>query len=183
VLVSITALEYSYKQAPLKMKSFIMALFLLSTSVGNVLIAAVNQAMIKPLEATAIEAGEQTWVHLTDVSGFVPGQKIDFTGDTGLTVTNAGGVGGAEPVKAPLAGTFLVSEIDAGGKRLRLMDVVERKPIATSGEFKPTAEVATYHLVGPNYFYFFFFVMMGMGVIYIFVAMAVKEKTFVRAAT
>ena len=33
VLVSITALEFSYKQAPLRMKSFIMALFLLSTSV------------------------------------------------------------------------------------------------------------------------------------------------------
>jgi POT family proton-dependent oligopeptide transporter len=31
VLVSITALEFSYKQAPLRMKSFIMALFLLST--------------------------------------------------------------------------------------------------------------------------------------------------------
>ena len=30
VLVSITALEFSYKQAPLRMKSFIMALFLLS---------------------------------------------------------------------------------------------------------------------------------------------------------
>ena len=29
VLVSITALEFSYKQAPLRMKSFIMALFLL----------------------------------------------------------------------------------------------------------------------------------------------------------
>ena len=35
VLVSITALEFSYKQAPLRMKSFIMALFLFSTSVGQ----------------------------------------------------------------------------------------------------------------------------------------------------
>ena len=35
VLVSITCLEFSYKQAPLRMKSFIMALYLLAISVGN----------------------------------------------------------------------------------------------------------------------------------------------------
>src|SRR5262249_35776462 len=41
ILVSITALEFSYKQAPLRMKSFIMALFLFSTSIGNAAISAV----------------------------------------------------------------------------------------------------------------------------------------------
>ena len=51
ILVSITALEFSYKQAPLRMKSFIMALFLLSTSLGNFMIAGVNSAMVKPLHA------------------------------------------------------------------------------------------------------------------------------------
>ena len=58
VLVSITALEFSYKQAPLRMKSFIMALFLLSVSLGNLMIAGVNNAMIKPLHASGIEAGD-----------------------------------------------------------------------------------------------------------------------------
>ncbi len=175
VLVSITALEYSYKQAPLRMKSFIMALFLLSVSLGNLMIAAVNQAMIKPVQAVTITAGEQTWVQLDDVSGFVTGQKIDFTGDTGISV------GGADGRTQPLQGTFLVSEIDASGKRVRLMDVVNRQPIATTGEYKPTAEVSTYYLVGPNYFYFFVGVMAVIGVIFVFVAMMVKEQTFVRA--
>src|SRR5258708_22471665 len=54
VLVSITALEYSYKQAPLRMTSFVMALFLLSISLGNLLIAAVNQEMIKPVHVSSI---------------------------------------------------------------------------------------------------------------------------------
>ncbi|HUS25348.1 MAG TPA: oligopeptide:H+ symporter [Candidatus Binatia bacterium] len=180
VLVSITALEYSYKQAPLRMKSFIMALFLLSTSVGNILIAAVNQAMIKPLEATAIETGADTWVRLKDASGFVTGQKIDFTGESGIRVTTAS-ENGAAPNSGPLQGTFLVAEIDAAAQRLRLMDVVNRQSVASTGEYKDTAQVSTYYLVGPNYFYFFVAVMAVMGVIYVFVAMWVKEKTYVRA--
>ena len=43
VLVSVTCLEFSYTQAPKKMKSFIMSLYLLSVSAGNVLTALVNR--------------------------------------------------------------------------------------------------------------------------------------------
>jgi POT family proton-dependent oligopeptide transporter len=42
IMVSITCLEFSYTQAPKKMKSFIQALFLLSISVGNAFAAVVN---------------------------------------------------------------------------------------------------------------------------------------------
>jgi POT family proton-dependent oligopeptide transporter len=42
VLVSITALEFSYTQAPKKMKSFIMGLYLLSVTLGNMFVAEVN---------------------------------------------------------------------------------------------------------------------------------------------
>ncbi len=42
VLVSITALEFSYTQAPKKMKSFVMGLFLMSVSIGNLFTAGVN---------------------------------------------------------------------------------------------------------------------------------------------
>ncbi|MFM1823259.1 MAG: hypothetical protein RI967_1525 [Planctomycetota bacterium] len=43
VLVSITCLEFSYTQAPNKMKSLIMSLYLLSVSAGNFLTALVNR--------------------------------------------------------------------------------------------------------------------------------------------
>jgi POT family proton-dependent oligopeptide transporter len=173
VLVSITALEFSYKQAPLRIKSFIMALFLLSTSVGNLMIAAVNNAMIKPVHATAVEVGAETWVSVDEASQFAPGQKIDFTGDVGIQFTKDG-----KP--QPLEGTFLVAQIDPARSRLKLMDVVERRPIATTGSLKPEATVSTYYLVGANYFYFFIGVMCLMGVIFIFVAMGYKETTHVR---
>lgn len=43
VMISITALEFSYTQAPKKMKSFIMGLFLLSVAAGNKFTALVNE--------------------------------------------------------------------------------------------------------------------------------------------
>ncbi|WP_374680268.1 oligopeptide:H+ symporter [Hydrocarboniphaga effusa] len=175
VLVSITALEYSYKQAPLYMKSFIMSLFLLSTSVGNAFTAAVNSLMIEPLQATEISTGEQTWVGLANAADFVTGQKIDFAGDNGITVSDGGGKNG------PLAGTFLVAEVDAGGSRVRLMDKVSRQSVASSGRYVANAsEVSTYALVGPVYFLFFAGLMGSVAVLFVFFAAWFKEQTYVR---
>jgi POT family proton-dependent oligopeptide transporter len=42
VMVSITSLEFSYTQAPNKMKSFIMGMYLLSIALGNLFTASVN---------------------------------------------------------------------------------------------------------------------------------------------
>jgi POT family proton-dependent oligopeptide transporter len=42
VFVSITCLEFSYTQAPKRMKSLVMGLFLLSVSLGNVFVSVVN---------------------------------------------------------------------------------------------------------------------------------------------
>jgi len=47
IMVSITCLEFSYTQAPKKMKSFIQAVFLLSISVGNAFTAGVNWVIEK----------------------------------------------------------------------------------------------------------------------------------------
>lgn len=175
VLVSITALEYSYKQAPLYMKSFIMSLFLLSTSVGNAFTAAVNSIMVEPLAATSVATGEQTWVTLNDAGDFVTGQKIDFGGDNGVQVL------GADGKTEPLAGTYLVGEIDTAGSRVRLLDKVHRQPIVSSGSFDAgKAEVSTYSLVGPVYFLFFSALMAAAAVLFIFYALWFKETTFVR---
>jgi POT family proton-dependent oligopeptide transporter len=45
VMVSITGLEFSYTQAPPKMKSVVMALYLLAVSAGNALTAIVNKVI------------------------------------------------------------------------------------------------------------------------------------------
>ena len=174
VLVSITALEFSYKQAPLSMKSFIMALFLLSISVGNLMTAAVNNFMVRELPGATAVSGPQTWVALPAGTAMVAGQKIDFNDSTGLTVHGAGGK------DAPLAGTFLVAEVQGG--RVRLMDNEHRQAVATTGTWNSAgAGVSTYKLVGPQYFNFFAYLMAAFGVVFIGVAMLYREQDHVRA--
>ncbi len=48
ILVSITALEFSYTQAPKRMKSLVMGAFLMSVSMGNLFTAAVNVFIQNP---------------------------------------------------------------------------------------------------------------------------------------
>lgn len=168
LLVSVTALEFSYKQAPLRIKSFIMALFLLSTSLGNALVAVVNFAIVKPVHATSIESGAETWLTLDEASQFVVGQKIDFTGETGVKDAKEG---------KDLAGTFLIAEIQ--GSRLRIM-TAERTPVASTGEMGPKAEVSTYALVGGAYYYFFIIVIWVAAAIFAVYAKFYKEQDHVR---
>jgi len=176
VLVSITALEYAYKQAPLTMKSFIMALYLLSISAGNLFTAGVNHYMVRPLQASAIATGDSTWVSVSGApTPFVPGQKIDFERIAGIEVVGADGHSEA------LDGTYLVAAIEPGSGRLQLMDVVTRKPLVTRGSFAPGREqVSTYALVGPEYFTFFAKVLGAVAVLFVFVAMMVPEAVHVR---
>lgn len=56
VMVSITCLEFSYTQAPKKMKSFVMAVFFLSITLGNAFTAAVNK-LIQNEDGTSKLAG------------------------------------------------------------------------------------------------------------------------------
>jgi POT family proton-dependent oligopeptide transporter len=178
VLVSITGLEYSYKQAPLSMKSFIMALFLLAVSVGNLFTAAVNHYMVRPLGAATLAAGDQTWLGFADAAALVPGQKIDFDGSTGVSVVKADGSAEA------LQGTVLVMSVDAAAGRVQLMDAVTRQALRTRGTFDPAAAtVSTYALVGPSYFRFFAAVLAGTAVVFVLVAVMVREATHVRRDT
>ncbi len=61
VMVSITCLEFSYTQAPLKLKSLIMGLFLLSVSLGNGFTALVNYWIQKPDGSVSLSGPEYYW--------------------------------------------------------------------------------------------------------------------------
>lgn len=64
VMVSITCLEFSYTQAPVRMKSFVMAFFMLSIAAGNLFTGLVNFA-IRP------RAGETGASHLAGADYYV----------------------------------------------------------------------------------------------------------------
>ncbi len=55
VLVSITALEFSYTQAPKRMKSLVMGAFLMSVSLGNLFTSAVNYFIQNPDGSSKLE--------------------------------------------------------------------------------------------------------------------------------
>ena len=61
VMVSITCLEFSYTQAPLKLKSLVMGLFLLSVSIGNGFTAFVNYWIQNPDGTVALTGPEYYW--------------------------------------------------------------------------------------------------------------------------
>jgi len=75
IMVSITCLEFSYTQAPNTMKSFVMSLYLLSVSVGNLFTAAVNRFIQNEDTTSKLEGAAYYWfftgVMLVAALGFV----------------------------------------------------------------------------------------------------------------
>ncbi len=69
VLVSVTCLEFSYTQAPKKMKSFVMSLFLLSVSAGNVLTALVNRFTVDGDGNSLLPGASYYWFFTTLMLG------------------------------------------------------------------------------------------------------------------
>ena len=61
VMVSITCLEFSYTQAPRKMKSLIMGLYFLSITLGNAFTAAVNFFIQKPDGSSKLTGPDYYW--------------------------------------------------------------------------------------------------------------------------
>jgi len=55
ILVSITALEFSYSQAPKRMKSLVMGAFLMSVSIGNLFTSFVNFLIQNPDGTSKLE--------------------------------------------------------------------------------------------------------------------------------
>lgn len=61
IMVSITCLEFSYTQAPNRMKSLIMSFYLLSVSAGNLLTSAVNQWIKNADGTTKLPGASYYW--------------------------------------------------------------------------------------------------------------------------
>ncbi len=66
VMVSITCLEFSYTQAPRSMKSFVMALFLMSAAIGNLFTGTVN-FFIQNADGTSKLEGTDYFIFFTGI--------------------------------------------------------------------------------------------------------------------
>ena len=61
IMVSIVCLEFAYTQAPKKMKSFIMGIYFLGVSLGNVFTAAVNSFIQNPDGTSKLQGASYYW--------------------------------------------------------------------------------------------------------------------------
>ncbi|MGD2160629.1 MAG: POT family MFS transporter [Gammaproteobacteria bacterium] len=61
VMISITCLEFSYTQAPARMKSFIMAFFMMSIAAGNLFTSAVNFLIQSPDGSSKLAGADYYW--------------------------------------------------------------------------------------------------------------------------
>ena len=61
VMISITCLEFSYTQAPAKMKSFVMAFFMMSIAIGNLFTSAVNFFIINEDGSSKLAGADYFW--------------------------------------------------------------------------------------------------------------------------
>ncbi|QDU03767.1 POT family MFS transporter [Gimesia chilikensis] len=61
VMISITCLEFAYTQAPTSMKSFIMSLYLLSVTVGNLLTSGVNEFIMIDEKTSRLQGADYFW--------------------------------------------------------------------------------------------------------------------------
>ena len=66
-------MEFSYSQAPNSMKSLVMALFLFSVSIGNLITAAVNKFIQRPDGSVILEGASYYWFFaiLVTVAGLI----------------------------------------------------------------------------------------------------------------
>ena len=125
VLVSITALEFSYKQAPLRMKSFIMALFLLAVEPGQ------HPHRRRQPRDGAPRPGRGGRGRRRDVGQARRRERVrrrarrsTSAETTGLTVTQGRQERAARPGRSSSPRRI------PAGNAFKLMDSVERKPVA-----------------------------------------------------
>lgn len=174
VMVSITALEFAYTQAPNAMKSFIVAFYLLSVSVGNVITTVVNKQIQEPLAPAAMITGDPTRLRFEDIARFEPSQRIDIVGDTGVEIVADDGS------TRPLGGTYLISAVDAEAGTVALK-TVQQEPLVTRGTFSDATRVSTYRMTGADYFYFFAWMVLTAGIVFSVVARFYRERQFIQS--
>lgn len=176
VLVSITALEFSYSQAPNELKSFIMSLFLFSVSLGNGIIIGVNHLNTQEVSVSNIESlPNKTVVHVSDINQYHHGEKFNISSNTGLKTIQQNDT-------LAISGTYLVGNFNVNESTFTLWNL-DRTEIKCFGTFQNDTKIefSVFKLKGGNYFYFFACMLAIVGVLFIFVAETYKGKTYIQS--
>jgi POT family proton-dependent oligopeptide transporter len=177
IMVSITALEFSYTQAPNKLKSIIMGLFLLSVSLGNTIATVVNKfIVVEETTSFTLTTGDKTFIELDQLAkNYSAGDKIEFKESVNIFLAADQTL---KTEKKPFIGTFVLENFN--NNTAEIVNAMNRSSIKTTENENGITKLYKYSLQGADYFYFFAYLMIITAFIFIFVATLYKEKTYIQ---
>lgn len=182
VMVSITALEFAYTQAPLAIKSLIMAMYYIAITLGNGVTIIVNQAILTPIPVESITAAETgTFITFEHDKTIEAGHRIDLPKIASLYQTEANKEGGIDT--SYLSGTFIAGKLDATTNKLEILDI-DGKPVVYQKLPDHNAQLKEVKMnynryMGSEYYYFFVVLLLGASVLFVPVAYFYKGQQYV----
>ncbi len=184
VMVSITALEFAYTQAPLAIKSLIMAMYYIAITLGNGVTIIVNQAIMSPVEVIGISPSESgTNITIVDDKTIEQGHRIDLPKVTTLYQIDTNKTGGIDTTF--LSGTFIAGEHDKTTNQLEILDIDGQPVIYQALPSHPATfndvELRYNRFLGSEYYYFFVILLLGASVLFVPVAYFYKGNYYVNA--
>jgi len=187
VLVAITALEFSYTQAPNVMKSFIMGVFWLTVTIGNFITTAFNELILRDVQVAQVTTGERSFFTLAGVDGIEEGLKLETDKIKNVLMPVTARNGKLDSI--PLQGTFLISSVNKETNSFEILDI-NHKPVKTIPGLEQNREssasvavqqtVQVNRLKGIQYFNFFTYMMLGAAVLFLFVMIWYKEERYIQ---
>lgn len=181
ILISITALEYSYSKAPNSLKSIIMSVYLFSVSFGNQITSQVNNFMVVDFKPLKININDDHNLLFSSTHDFKTADKVNINQELGLFLD--------KPYKVKedtsfVSGTYLVG-VSSKGENV-ILDPKTREPLKVRMKSKipeiTDGAFSFYKLNGPEYFNFFAWLMFVTALLFIPFALKMKTKTYVQSS-
>jgi POT family proton-dependent oligopeptide transporter len=176
ILISVTALEFSYTQAPIQLKSSVMSIYLFSVSLGNFIVTGVNNFNTLEIKIDKIEMGQHTLLTLTEPGDLVQGEKI--------SIENSENIYFIDTKKDTMSfnGTFHIGNISTDKKTFEVLDSKWHSINTFTKVDGPSKLKGTSFskMKFGTYFYFYAIFMILTAIIFSFVASRYKGKTYIQ---
>lgn len=177
VMLYLTAMEYSYTQAPVSMKSVIMGLFLMSISLGNFTTSTINKFLVDDYPVKNIVLSDHLVIDPVESFGLESGDKLNINHDFGLVYQDG-------KKESPLLGTFLIGKQDSGyviwNKNRNPIEVKLKAGLDKLTLGSGNERFSYYKLNGPAYFDLFAWMMVITAILFIPFALTLKYKAYIQ---
>ncbi len=182
VMVSITALEFAYTQAPPAIKSLVMAMFYFSVTLGNAITIVVNLAILQPITVQAISPNKEgTFISIEQGKTLEPGHRIDLPKVGTLYNVKTNDDGNIDTTY--FSGTFIAGATNPADNSVELLDIdgqpVQYQTAATHPAQLKDVTMDYNRFLGSQYYFIFVGLLLGVAILFIPVAYWYKGNYYV----